>query len=165
MPENDLFKRYLDVGITFTQLTRAKAEELVNQWVKAGEVGVDQAQARVDDLVERSRRNSEQFFDFIRKEIANQLSAMGLATKTDLATLEARVTAAEVTAAAAATAAARPAKADRAPRKAPARRAPAKATGAGKVATKKATAAKRSTAKKATAAKRGAAKRTPRSAG
>ena len=40
MPENDVFKRYLDAGLAFTQITRAKAEELVKEWVKAGELGM-----------------------------------------------------------------------------------------------------------------------------
>jgi polyhydroxyalkanoate synthesis regulator phasin len=91
MPENDLFKRYLDAGMAFTQMTRAKAEELVNQWVKAGEVQRDQAQARVDDIVDRSRKNSEQFFETVRKEVASQLAGLGLATKDDLAKLETRL--------------------------------------------------------------------------
>src|SRR4051794_2255822 len=47
MPEQDLFKRYLDAGVAFTQMTRAKAEELVKEWVKAGEVQRDQVQERV----------------------------------------------------------------------------------------------------------------------
>src|SRR3954466_13536140 len=92
MPENDLFKRYLDAGMAFTQLTRAKAEELVKEWVKAGEVQRDQVQDRVDDILDKSRKNSEQFFDMIRKEISTQLAALGLATKQDLADLEARLT-------------------------------------------------------------------------
>jgi polyhydroxyalkanoate synthesis regulator phasin len=91
MPENDALKRYLDAGIAFTQMTRSKAEEWVQQWVSAGEVGRDQAQQRVDELVERSRKNTEQFLDVVRKEIANQLQALGIATKADLADLEKRM--------------------------------------------------------------------------
>src|SRR3954447_16960636 len=91
MPENDALKRYLDAGIAFTQMSRAKAEEWVQQWVSAGEIGRDQTQQRVDDLVDRSRKNTEQFLDMLRKEIANQMQALGLATKADLEALEARL--------------------------------------------------------------------------
>jgi hypothetical protein len=73
-------------------MTRAKAEELVKEWAKAGEVQRDQVQDRVDDIVDRSRKNTEQFLDMIRKEISNQLASLGLATKEDLARLEARLT-------------------------------------------------------------------------
>jgi polyhydroxyalkanoate synthesis regulator phasin len=124
MPENDLFKRYLDAGMAFTQMTRAKAEELVNQWVKAGEVQRDQAQARVDDIVDRSRKNSEQFFDTIRKEIANQLAALGLATKDDLGKLEARLSKTMETRGA--TSADTPGPKKAAPKKAAAKKAPVK---------------------------------------
>src|SRR4051794_2147257 len=122
MPENDVFKRYLDAGLAFTQITRAKAEELVKEWVKAGELQRDQAQTRVDDLVDRSRKNSEQFFETIRGEIAKQLAALGVATKKDLADLErrldSRMKASSATAGASAPAAG-------AARKAPATKAPA----------------------------------------
>src|SRR5439155_21720985 len=111
---------YLDAGMAFTQMTRAKAEELVKEWVKAGEVQRDQVQDRVEDIVERSRKNSEQFFDMIRKEISSQLSSLGLATKEDLAKLEARLAGkAAATKAAPKKAAAKKAPAKKAAKKAP----------------------------------------------
>src|SRR5947209_15834788 len=90
MPQND-WKRYLDAGMAFTQLTRTRAEAIVKDLVKAGEVQRDQTQERVDELVERSRKNTEQFMDVIRKEVSKQLSTLGFATKDDLAKLEARL--------------------------------------------------------------------------
>src|SRR5678815_2906755 len=91
MPQNDFLKRYLDAGMAFTQMTRARAEAIVKDLVKAGEVQRDQTQERVDELVDRSRKNTEQFMDMVRKEISKQLSTLGFATKDDLAKLEARL--------------------------------------------------------------------------
>ena len=91
MAQNDQLKRYLEAGMAFTQMTRERAEAIVKDWVKAGEVRREQAQERVDELVERSRRNTEQLVDIVRTEIAQQLGAMGIATKDDLARLEARL--------------------------------------------------------------------------
>jgi polyhydroxyalkanoate synthesis regulator phasin len=91
MPENDVLKRYLDAGMAFTQLTRARANEIVKDLVKQGELRREQAQERVDDLVERSRQNTEMLLALVRKEIANQLSAIGVATKDDLKRLEAKL--------------------------------------------------------------------------
>ena len=54
-----------------SRLTQAKAEALVKELVKAGEVQTEQAQAAVTDLVERSRKNTEAFIDQVRKEIAD----------------------------------------------------------------------------------------------
>src|SRR5436190_13609101 len=94
MPQNDSLKRYLDAGMAFTQMTRSRAEAIVKDLVKAGELQQKQAQKQVDDLMERSRKNTEQLLDLIRGEITNQLSAMGLATKDDIARLESKLAAA-----------------------------------------------------------------------
>src|SRR6478672_906140 len=98
MPQNDMLKRYLDAGMAFTQMTRSRAEGIVKDLVKAGELQQKQAQKQVDDLVERSRKNTEQLVELIRGEITSQLSAMGLATKDDIARLEAKIAAVPTTA-------------------------------------------------------------------
>src|SRR5947209_12118921 len=92
MPQNDLLRRYLDAGVAFTQMTRSRAEAIVKDLVKAGELQQNQAQKQVDDLMERSRKNTEQLLDMVRKEITTQLASMGIATKDDIARLEARLT-------------------------------------------------------------------------
>src|SRR3954467_6932354 len=91
MPQNDMLKRYLDAGIAFTQMTRARAEAIVKDLVKAGEVQRGQTQERVDELVDRSRKNTEQLLEMVRSEVRLQFAAMGLATKDDIQRLEARL--------------------------------------------------------------------------
>ena len=86
-----MLKRYLDAGIAFTQMTRARAEGIVKDLVKAGELQREQTQERVDELVERSRKNTEQLLDLVRSEVRQQFSAMGLATKDDIKRLESRL--------------------------------------------------------------------------
>src|SRR3954451_24722981 len=90
-PQNDLLKRYLDAGMAFTQMTRSRAESIVKDLVKAGEVQQKNTQKQVDDLMERSRKNTEQLLELIRKEIATQFSSLGIATKDDIARLEAKI--------------------------------------------------------------------------
>ena len=92
MAQNDMLKRYLDAGMAFTQLTRARAEAIVKDLVKAGELQREQAQDRVEDLLERSRKNTDQLRDLVRKEIREQLASIGLATKDDIARLERKLT-------------------------------------------------------------------------
>src|SRR4051794_25220020 len=152
MPQrNDVLKRYLDAGMAFTQMTRSRAEAIVKDLVKAGEIQQKQAQKQVDDLMERSRKNTEQLLELIRKEIATQFSSLGIATKDDIARLEARINggkqgrpASELVVAtpaeaAAVAAAAAPGTAATA---APATKAPAKKATAKKAPAKKATAKK-----------------------
>ena len=78
MAENPLIKRYLDAGMAFTQLTRDRAEALVNDLVRAGEAQADRTEELVNDLIERSRRNTEALLELVRTEVRNQLVALGL---------------------------------------------------------------------------------------
>ena len=139
MPQNDQLRRYLDAGIAFTQMTRQRAEAIVKDLVNAGEMQRDQTQQFVDELVERSRKNTEMLLDTVRKEVADQLSSLGIATKADLAALERRLKSGGAGSATKSSAKKVPASAKKAP--ASARKAPKKAT-------KKAPAAKKAGAAK-----------------
>jgi hypothetical protein len=99
----------------------------------------------IDELVDRSRRNSERLIDAVRMEIRQQMASLGLATKSDVERLERRI-------------------ADTSPargsRKATSRKAPArKATKTAKSGARKA-GARKAGAKKAGAKKAGARKAT-----
>jgi polyhydroxyalkanoate synthesis regulator phasin len=90
--QRDLLKRYLDAGMSFTAMTRAKAEAIVKELARAGEIQREQVQAQVDELVQRSRHNSDQLRTLVRKEVGSQFSGLGLVTKRDLNALERRLT-------------------------------------------------------------------------
>ncbi|MGH9085323.1 MAG: phasin family protein [Acidimicrobiales bacterium] len=154
MAQNDVLKRYLDAGIAFTTLTQARAEALVKDLVKAGEVQADQARDTVTDLLERSRKNSEKLLDSVRKEVRNQITSLGLASKSDLDRLEARIASLFGAAPAAKKAAARPAAKTATAKRATAKKAPAKKKAATKRTAAKKTATKKAGARKATATKR-----------
>ena len=55
MPDNDRFRRYLEAGAAFTELTRRRAEGIVRDLVHSGEVSREQATARVEELLEHSQ--------------------------------------------------------------------------------------------------------------
>jgi polyhydroxyalkanoate synthesis regulator phasin len=174
MANNDPFRRYIDAGAALTQLTRARAEELVQELVKNGEVQRKEAQAKVDDLIERSRKSTEALLSLVHAEVSNQLSSLGIGSLEDLARqvalLLGRVQSAPAKKASAQKASAQKAAAKKSPaKKAAGKKAPAKKTAAKKTAAKK-TAAKKAPAKKSagkksaakkTAAKKAAAKKAP----
>ena len=135
MAQLDAIRKYLEAGMAFTQTTRAKAEEVVGNLVKAGELQTEQTQQQVQDLVERSRENTERVVKAMREEVVSQMASLGFATKKDLARLERKVDAMTSSRA----------------KKAPAKKA-AKKSAAKKSTAKKST-AKKSTAKKAAAKK------------
>jgi polyhydroxyalkanoate synthesis regulator phasin len=149
MSQNDVLKRYLDAGLAFTALTQSRAEALVKDLVKAGEVQAVPAREAVADLLERSRTNSEKLLDTVRTEVRAQITNLGLASQADLDRIEQRIS----SLLGGSPARKAPAKKATTAKKAPAKKAPAK-----KSATKKATAAKKAPAKKASAAKKSAKK-------
>jgi len=152
MEQNEVFRRYLDLGAAFTHVTRERAEDLMKELVRLGDLQREQAQQWVDDVLDRSRKNTEALLDLIREEVARQLSSMSLVTRDDVSRLVTRLSRAP--------AAARKATAKRATKKAPAKKAktaPAKKASTKKATAKKATAKKagsRSTAKRAAPAKK-----------
>jgi polyhydroxyalkanoate synthesis regulator phasin len=141
MAQNDVLKRYIDTGLAFTALTQQRAEALVKDLVKAGEVQADQARDAVADLVDRSRRNSEKLLETVRREVKQQITGLGLVSKADLDKAEARIAKLVATAAT------------------PVRTAAAKAPSVRKAPATKAAPAKKAAAKKTPAAKKTAAKK------
>ena len=56
MVNKDAFQKYFDAGVAFTAMTRARAEELVQELVQSGEFQSSDARAKVDELLERTRK-------------------------------------------------------------------------------------------------------------
>jgi polyhydroxyalkanoate synthesis regulator phasin len=73
------------------ELTRNRAEEIVRDFVKAGDVRRKQASSMVKTLMETSRANRRELIRFVRSEIRAQVESLGLATKRDVERLERRV--------------------------------------------------------------------------
>ena len=148
MATNDNLQRYIDAGVAFTNMTRKKAEQLVSELVKNGDIQTDDARARVDELLERGRQGTEVIVSTVRSEVQRQLGAVGITNLEDLATQVAALLG----------------RSGGAPKQTAAKNAPAKKTAAKKAPAKK-SAAKKTAAKKApakkTAAKKASAKKAP----
>jgi polyhydroxyalkanoate synthesis regulator phasin len=180
MTSNDLIKRLIDAGLSFTQMSQAKAEEIAKDLQEAGQLRVDEAQATVQELMARGRENTENLVRLVQREVSKQLETMGV----DLSDLEARVedlaarigfrtpgggSSASAGASSAMTTAATTGTAKKTTaRRSTAKKSTAKRSTAKKTAAKKTTAkrapAKRSTAKKSTAKKTAAKKTTAKKA-
>jgi polyhydroxyalkanoate synthesis regulator phasin len=153
MARNPL-QQYVEAGTQFTEITRAHAERIVRELVKAGELGRRQAAEAVDDLVERSRANAAHLLQLIQTEVSNQLAVLETVTKDAVDRLEEQVEGLRRQVqellpggrSATGSRAAAPAPVATAAATAPAKRAPAKK----KAATKKASAKRASTKKAST---------------
>ncbi|MBF6556660.1 MAG: hypothetical protein IVW52_10900 [Acidimicrobiales bacterium] len=168
MANKDPFQKYLDAGIAFTNMTRAKAEELVQELVKSGEFQGSDARAWVDDLLERSRKSREALLVQVRHEVSRQLESVGITSLEDVAKQVATLLGRTAEAGRAATTGKKGAGKKSTAKKSPAKKAAGKKAGAKKAAAKKSP-AKKAAAKKAVAkkspAKKAAVKKAPPAAG
>lgn len=139
------------MGVALGQLTRARAEEIVRDLVKAGEVQREQTAQFVEELLDRSRRNAEMLAEVVRGEVRRQLAALnrggGAGKKAPAQKAPAQKAAAEKSPAKKAAAKASPAKAAAEPKKAAPKKAAAKKAAPKKAAPKKAAATKAAPAK------------------
>ena len=87
MATNDLFKRLFDAGLSFTQMTQAKAEDIVREMQQSGQLRMDEAQATVQELIEHGRESTENLIRLVQREVGKQLETFGV----DLQDLERRV--------------------------------------------------------------------------
>ncbi|MDA8183988.1 MAG: hypothetical protein M0035_06140 [Actinomycetota bacterium] len=146
MPENDGLRRYLQAGMALTQITRARADEVVRELVRTGELERVRAQEWVDDLVSKSRERSETLVSLVRGEVSRQLGELGLGRVDEVARRVATILErlpGPYTATGTGRGTAKKAPAKKAPaKKAPAKKAPAKKAPAKKAPAKKAPAKK-----------------------
>ena len=163
MNSNDLIKRLIDAGLSFTQMTQARAEEIAKDLQDAGQLRMDEVQSTVQELMDRGRENTENLVRIVQREVTKQLENLGV----DMTDLQARVE--ELTSrfsawTSGATGAGPRRGAAAGGAKRTARKSTAKTSGAKKTTAKKSaatkTAAKKTTAKKTTARKSAAKKTT-----
>jgi polyhydroxyalkanoate synthesis regulator phasin len=89
MAGDELFKRYLEMGASVLGMSRERADTIVKDLVASGEVARGQAAKAAEWLVERGRAGTEELAELVRREVRQQVAALGLATKDDIARLEA----------------------------------------------------------------------------
>ena len=154
MPQTPDWAKYLSAGVEFVAITRTQARSRAKELVSQGQLAQSQVQGFVDDLVEESRRRSDSIVEVVRQEIGRQVKTLGIATKEDLARLEAKL--ARVFSGGTSTP--RSTTTTAAKKASPAKKTVAKKTGAKKTVVKKPAAKK--TAVKKTAVKKTAVKKT-----
>jgi polyhydroxyalkanoate synthesis regulator phasin len=91
MAQRDLLRRYLDAGVAFTAMTKSRAEDIAKELLKAGEIQRDQVQSQVDEIIERSRRNSDHLVALVRKEVTAQLTDLASTLRDEIRSLERRL--------------------------------------------------------------------------
>jgi polyhydroxyalkanoate synthesis regulator phasin len=93
MPQGPDLTKVIEAGMTFTELRRSQARQLVAELVAQGQLARDQATSAVDEMLELSRRRREDLRAFVQNEIQRQVRALGIATRDDLERLERKIAA------------------------------------------------------------------------
>lgn len=88
---NRALQRYVEAASGLTNLTTAKAEQIVKQLVRQGEAAQDQMGELVDDLLARQRENREAVSELVKQETTRAVRVMGLATSKEVERLERRI--------------------------------------------------------------------------
>ena len=91
MPQTPDWAKYLNAGVEFVAVTRTQARSRAKELVAQGQLAQTQVQGFVDDLVDDSRRRTDSMMELVRQEIGRQVKTLGIATKDDLARLEAKL--------------------------------------------------------------------------
>lgn len=87
----DLVRRAMYFGLGAISMTKEKAEQLVDELVKKGEINQGEAKEFVDNLVERGKREQEELRAMIRQEINNIKEEMPFVSRRQFEELEKRV--------------------------------------------------------------------------
>lgn len=87
----EFLKQYMDSLVGVTELSRDKAEKMVKDLQKRGEVRAQDIRKTAEELVNRSMRNRKELVGLVQKEIKRQVHALGLATRQDVDKLAKRV--------------------------------------------------------------------------
>ncbi len=87
----DLFKKTYLAGLGAFEMTRSKAEEIVDTLIKKGEVAREERSDAVVELMEKVEDNVNTFKDRVSAEVESKLENMRVAKKTELDNLENKV--------------------------------------------------------------------------
>lgn len=136
----DELRRVALVTSGVAELTRNRAEQIVRDLVKSGDVRRDKASSTVKELLSFAKENRKDLVAMLRGEVESQIDNLGLVTKRELQRLERRITRLEDRATAGGSSSSR----------STAKSGTTKKSTAKKSATKKKSTAKRSSATKAT---------------
>jgi polyhydroxyalkanoate synthesis regulator phasin len=93
MAQSPDWKQLLEAGMQFTEMRRSQAKRIAQDLASRGQIARDQLSGTVDELLDMSRRRTEDLRKIVQKEVQRQVSALGVATKEDLARVERRLSA------------------------------------------------------------------------
>ena len=86
-----LFERSVLAGIGVLSMTHEKAQKIVDELIRRGEVQKDEGKDWVESLVQRGDEERQSLRKLIHDEVKGSLDELGLATKQDLQDLASKI--------------------------------------------------------------------------
>lgn len=87
----DFLKKTYLAGLGLLSLTRERAEELVDELIKRGEVAEKDRSKFVEDLITRVREEQEKLFKTVSDTVKKVVHEMGLPTRDEFIDLQKKV--------------------------------------------------------------------------
>jgi polyhydroxyalkanoate synthesis regulator phasin len=87
----DIFEKAFLLGVGAFSLTKDKVDETVNDLVERGRISRDEGRTLVEEMGDRGEKERSAFTGFIRDEMRKAFERADLATKQDIARLEAEI--------------------------------------------------------------------------
>ncbi len=87
----DLIKKTFYFSLGLALLTKEKAESLVKELVRKGELKREESKGFLSELLEKARKEKNELITIVQKEIKKVIGEMGLATKEDIEKLERKI--------------------------------------------------------------------------
>lgn len=79
----DILRKAIFFGLGAIAITREKAESLVDELIKKGEVASSERYKMIDNLLKEADRQQQQFQDRVKATVQSTIADMGLPTKKD----------------------------------------------------------------------------------
>jgi len=92
---NELLKKAVSLGIGITVTSKEKVEKYVDDLVKKGEVAPGESKELLARLLQRGDEEQAELKRFVKEQLHQVLAELRVATKEDVARLEARLAALE----------------------------------------------------------------------
>ncbi len=87
----DLFKKSVLMGLGVITITKEKAEQIVDELVKKGELAKDERSIAIQDLLKKAGEQEQILVDKVNTEVNKAIKKLGIPTNKDLERLEKKI--------------------------------------------------------------------------
>ena len=88
---SDIIKKVFLAGLGAATLTREKAEDIIEELVKKGELKREEKPGVLNDLLKATEKRKDEMQNFVKEEVQKVLKTLNIATKEDIDSLEKRL--------------------------------------------------------------------------